>query len=670
MTIHHLVETAPGTAASGDAGRLQALVRRDQLEAVRGSVLTAIPVNMLLGLASVLVAFQSGHGRAGMIWYAASTGANLLRIGLCRAACPGLVLTAETAPAMAAAASRSVEGHLRASTLAALLSGLVWAFLPLLCAGYTSPQTLFYLTITCGITAGAVTHGTAYARIPLSFIVLPLLSVAFCLFAAGGFDRVCLSACVLLYLAALSRTAFQSEAGFREASRLKNDATALARSRAEAQASANALVDEMRWRATHDDLTGLLNRAGFIQQAETRLDAGTASLLLLDLDGFKSVNDVYGHQTGDRVLVEVARRLRAALPPGGLAARLGGDEFAVLYDPAATGLPYETLAAALIAAVAQPFDGFDEARLGVSIGVHAEPEPDLMAMLSCADEALYASKAAGRNRFRLFDVGLRDRLEMRRDLERDLSHALVENALEVWFQPIYALDARTLVGLEALVRWHHPRLGWIAPPDLIAAAAMAGLTESLLRFILDQVCRMMQILSVQGRGTVRVAMNVSPREMAQIPVDEIVIARLGALGLPSAQLEIEITEETALDLGAVQGKLQALSRAGIRVALDDFGIGYSSLSSLRQLRADRIKIDRSFVTGLGTCEDKHGLVLAVLGLGRLLGLEVVAEGVESAEDLHILQAMGCPFLQGYHLGRPMPVHALENTLLIAQTEAA
>lgn len=686
MTIHDLEDLAPGTAVSGDPARLNALVRRDQLEAVRGSVLTAIPVNMLLGLASVLVAFQGGNGRAGMVWYAASTAANLLRIGLCRAPCPGLALTAEMPPDMAGAASRSVEGHLRACTAAALLSGLVWAFQPLLCAGYTSAQTLFYLTITCGITAGAVTHGTAYARIPFSFIVLPLLSVAFCLFAAGGFDRCCLAACVLLYLAALSRTAFQSEAGFREASRLKNDATALARSRAEAQASATALVEEMRWRATHDDLTGLLNRAGFIQQAEDRLGtrsdtgstravgirfgAGTACLLLLDLDGFKSVNDVYGHQTGDRVLVEVARRVRAALPPGGLAARLGGDEFAVLYDPVATGMPYADLAAGLIAAVAQPFDGFDEGRLGVSIGVHAQPEPDLMAMLSCADEALYASKAAGRNRFRLFDAGLRDCLEMRRELERDLSHALVENALEVWFQPIYALDARTLVGLEALVRWHHPRLGWIAPPDLIAAAGMAGLTESLLRFILDQVCRMMEILRARGLGTVRVAMNVSPREMAQIPVDEIVIARLAALDLPAALLEIEITEETALDLGAVQGKLQALSRAGIRVALDDFGIGYSSLSSLRQLRADRIKIDRSFVTGLSTCDDKRGLVLAVLGLGTLLGLEVVAEGVESPDDLQMLQSMGCPFLQGYHLGRPMPVQKLEAMFSDGQTQAA
>lgn len=660
----------PDVTVDPDESRSRALVRRDQLEVMRGSTLAAIPVNMLLGLASTLVAYRSGHGEAGAIWFAISTVANLLRIGLCRMPCLGLSLTADASPALTARTAQSIDRHLRACIAAACLSGTVWACQPLLCDGYTSAQTLFYLAITCGITAGAVTHGTAFARIPLGFILPPLLSVVFCLAAAGDFDRNCLAACVLLYLLALMNTAFRSEAAFREASRIKNEATALARSLAEAHASASALADEMRRLATHDDLTGLLNRAGFIQQAEIRLRSGPVSLLLLDLDGFKVINDVYRHKAGDRVLVEVARRIGAALPKHGLAARLGGDEFAVLYDPAASGVPYEAMAAQLIGAVAQPFDGFDAGRLGVSIGIHAGPESSLTEMLSCADVALYAAKAAGRNHYRMFDAGLRERLETRRDLERDLSTALAEATPEVWFQPIYALDAETLVGLEALVRWQHPRLGWIAPPDLIATAATAGLTESLLRYILEQVCAMMQILRSRGLGTVRVAMNVSPREMAQVPVDEIVIERLQALDLPPALLEIEITEETALDIGAVQGKLQALSRAGIRVALDDFGIGYSSLSSLRQLRADRIKIDRSFVTGLGTCDDKRGLVLAVLGLGRLLGLEVVAEGVESDEELRILQAMGCPFLQGYHLGRPMPVSVLETALFPTRIEAA
>ncbi|KAA0123015.1 EAL domain-containing protein [Methylobacterium sp. P1-11] len=660
----------PGESLDPSVPSWDALIRRDQLDAMRGSVLAAIPVNMLLGLASLLVAYRSGHGTAGAVWFAASTSVNLLRITLCRIPCLGLALTADMTPSLAAHAGRSIDRRLRAFTAAAFLSGVVWACQPLLCEGYTSAQALFYLAITCGVTAGAVTHGTAYARIPLSFIVMPLLSVAVCLVLTGDFDRNCLAACVILYFLALTHTAFRSEAVFRDASRLKNEAHALARSRAEAHASASALVDEMRWRATHDDLTGLLNRAGLLQATEHRLHTGTLSLLMLDLDGFKFVNDVYGHKAGDRVLVEVARRLSGALPENSLAARLGGDEFAVLYDPATSGVPHGVMAATLITTVAQPFEGFDAGRLGVSIGIHDGPEPGLTEMLSCADEALYAAKATGRNRFRVFDQGLRERLQMRRDLERDLSQALVENAPKVWFQPIYAADGRILAGLEALVRWEHPRLGWIAPPDLIAAAGMAGLTESLFRYILEQVTAMLEILHRRGLQGVRVAMNVSPREMAQVPVDEIVIERLTLLGLPPTMLEIEITEETALDIGAVQSKLQALSRAGIRVALDDFGIGYSSLSSLRQLKADRIKIDRSFVTGLGSSDDKRGLVLAVLGLGRLLGLDVVAEGVESAEDLHILQAMGCPFLQGYHLGRPMPVEALEATLLTTRIAAA
>ncbi|AWN38246.1 putative bifunctional diguanylate cyclase/phosphodiesterase [Methylobacterium radiodurans] len=645
------------------------LIRRDQLDAVRRSVLGAIPINVLLGLAGTLVAAHAGEMRAGLIWFAVSTGVNLLRVGLCQAPCPGLALTPATSPEQAPAAARSIDRHLRLCWLAALLSGTVWAFLPLLCAGYTSDQTLFYLTITCGITAGAVTYGTAFAQVPVCFIAPPLLSAAACLLVAGGFDRNCLAATVLLYLAALTRSAFSSEASFRETSRLKHEATALAEAHEVAHASASALAEAMRVRATHDALTGLLNRAGFAQQAEGRL-AGQSCLMLLDLDGFKSVNDIYGHTTGDRLLAEVARRVAACLPPGSSAARLGGDEFALLYDPETSGCPPEALAESLIGRVAEPFEGFDIGRLGMSIGICQIPADSLTHLLTCADQALYAAKAAGRNRFRVFDEGLLRRLEMRRACERDLSRALAEGGLAVWFQPIFGQAGRRVASLEALLRWHHPVHGWIPPGELVAAASAAGLTESLLRFILERVCAMMQSLRESGRGDVRVAMNVSPREMAQIAVDEIVLGRLRALGLPLTMLEIEITEETALDIEATQSKLVALSQAGIRLALDDFGVGYSALASLRTLRADRIKIDRSLVTGLAAADDKRGLVQAVLGLGRALGLDVVAEGVETAEDLDTLEALGCVFMQGYHLGRPAPAEATLRMLIDQRVDAA
>ena len=652
---------------------LRRLIRRDQLDAVRQSVLRAIPVNMLLGLTGTLVALQAGQGEAGLLWLAFSTAANLLRIALCRAPCPGLALDAATPPDTVEELAESIDRHLALSSLAALLSGLVWACLPVLCAGYTAPQTLFYLTVTCGITAGAVTHAIAYARIPSCFITPPLLSVAACLLYAGGFDRICLAATVFLYLVALLRSSAATETLFRESSRLKNEATALARSRAAAHASASALAEEMRERATHDGLTGLLNRAGFAQAVEERVGAhppeADLCLMLLDLDGFKSVNDAYGHTAGDRVLVEVGRRLAAALPPACLAARLGGDEFALCYDPAAGPEP-AALAERLVAAIAAPIGSLDPGRLGMSVGLYRGPPASLTQMLGCADEALYAAKATGRNRVRLFDERLSRRRAMRRACELDLSQALTEGALEVWFQPIFGRGGRVPVGLEALVRWRHPVHGWIPPNEIVATAAMAGLTESLLRFILEQVCTMLCGLRERGAEGVRVAMNVSPREMAQVAVDEIVLGRVYALDLPPALLEIEITEETALDIEAVQGKLAALSKAGVRVALDDFGTGYSSLASLRQLRADRVKIDRSLVTGLTTSDDKRGMVHAVLGLGRSLDIEVVAEGIETADDLETLRSLGCPLMQGYHLARPAPALAAIEIVLNGRAAAA
>lgn len=647
--------------------RARRLIRRDQLEAVRRSVLIAIPVNALLGLASLLVAANAGLGRAGAIWFAASTVVNLLRVGLCRADCAGL-------RGVDAAAERSVDRHLSLSSLAALLSGLVWACLPLLCAGYTGPGAVFYLIVTCGITAGAVTHGTSYARIPLCFITPPLLSACGCFASTGDFEQVVLAATVALYLFALGRAAFQSEAGFRATSRLKNDATAIAEAREAARAQASALAETMAERANHDALTGLLNRAGFGQAVDARLRATVTPrplcLLVLDLDGFKSVNDGYGHAMGDRVLVEIARRLREAVPADGLVARLGGDEFALFYAPTPAEAPPDALAERLIGMVAKPFEVLGAGRLGVGIGAHLASEADLEHRLSCADAALYAAKVMGRNHFRLFDAALGERIAVRRDSERDLSRALAEAALEVWFQPIFAADGRTLAGLEALVRWRHPHHGWIAPPDIVDAANTAGLTESLLRFILDRACAMMGELRARGFGGVRVAMNVSPREMAQIAVDEIVLARLDTLGLPAAMLEIEVTEETALDIATVQDKLRALAAAGVGVAIDDFGSGYSSLALLRQIRASRIKIDRSFVTGLDRQDDRRALVQAVVGLGEALDLEVVAEGVETAEDLATLKALRCPFFQGYHLGRPMPPREAIKVLLVPGTNAA
>lgn len=613
-------------------------------------MLLSIPVNMLLGFASALVAWNSGNTIAGLIWFSASSVVNVLRILLCR-------LPVQQTAAEDGGKAWSVDQHLARHWILALLSGAVWAFIPVLCAGYTSPQTLFYLTVVCGITAGAVTHGFAYSRIPIAFISLPLLSVAGCLLNAGGFDRNCLAATVLLYLLALTRGARESEVLVSDASRLKNQATAMSRSLEIAHGQATGIAEEMRHRASHDALTGLFNRSGFLDAARQHAhdSASGLCLMLLDLDGFKSINDAFGHRAGDNVLAEIATRLRQHVPDAFIVARLGGDEFAVLFSAAAIS-EAETLAASLIAATAVPFSALDTGRVGVSIGICQSFDTDIDEMLVCADTALYAAKSGGRNRYRVFDDELRARLEMRRDVERDLSKALDDDALEVWYQPILGQGGRSLISFEALVRWNHPKLGWIPPQDLIAVASLAGLSEPLIRFILNDVCKMMQTLQAMGLRTVRVAMNVSPREMSQIAIDELILAKLKKHDLSPQMLEIEITEETAMDIRAVQGRLSALSEAGVQIAIDDFGVGYSSLGALRQLRVNRVKIDRCFVSGISESDENQALVQAILNLGRSFKFEVVAEGVETAEDLRKLKELGCPAMQGYYIGRPKPQH--------------
>lgn len=643
----------PAGPASGEP--LSRLIRADQLAAVRHSVTLSIPVNATLGLTAALVAWHSGQAAAGLIWLAASSVVNALRIALCRLPPPRAEDYAGR-PAAGFPAALGMDERLRLHWILALLSGFVWAAVPALCEGYTSPQTLFYLTVVCGITAGAVTHGFAYARIPIAFITPPLLAVAGCLFFAGGFDRNCLAATVLLYLVALVRACRDSEAQFCETSRLKHEATSLARSLAIARDDATLVAGEMRRRASYDALTGLLNRAGFLEEAERRAAHATAPLclLLLDLDGFKAVNDTFGHKVGDNVLIEVARRLRVSLPADVAVARLGGDEFAVLYGSHAIDKRPEVLAEELIAAITIPFSAFDAGRIGVSIGVHVSRAPSIEEMLISGDAALYAAKQAGRNRCYLFDDDLRARIEMRRDVERDLARAIADRAIEVWHQPVMTAGGTRFGGFEALVRWRHPKHGWIAPPELLAAASLAGLAEPLMRFILREVCAMIGAVHALGFDHARVAMNVSPREMSQIAVDQIVLKELRSRGLPASMLEIEITEETALDIQAVQGKLAGLAEAGVSIAIDDFGVGYSSLGALRRLRVNRVKIDRCFVDGVTGSAENRMLVQAILRLGEAFGFEVVAEGIERSEDVRTLRELGCPAMQGFYFGRPTP----------------
>jgi diguanylate cyclase len=647
---------SPNQPAEALALPLQHLIAADQLMAVRRSMYISVPVSIILGLISLLVALHYGQGLAGLLWFLASSLVNVARMLLCRFPVRLLDPSKPVEPKNLDPAS--VRQHLFLQSAMAAISGAVWAFIAVLCDFYTAPQSVFYLVVLCGITAGAITAGFAYALMPISYIVPVLLSVAGCLVYAGGFDRYCLAATTIIYLAALIRGARESEGLFRQSSRLKNEATAMAISLEAARDQATQAAAKMGHRAAHDELTGLLNRSGFMQEVASLQSSSMTgfALMLLDLDGFKSINDAFGHKAGDRVLVEVGRRLRQSLRTDVLVARLGGDEFAVLLDTARHDDTPSILATKLIAAISIPFATFDAGRIGVSIGVCISSELDVDEMLVRADAALYRAKSQGRNRHYVFDDDLRDHLAMRRDIERDVAKALSNDALEVWFQPIFGNGGRKITDLEALVRWNHPRHGWIPPTDLVAVASFSGLAEPLFRYILKDVCTMMQTLRAMNLGHLRVAMNMSPREMSQLAVDDLIIAKLRKLDLPASMLEIEITEDTAKDISSVQSKLTALTNEGVRIAIDDFGVGYSSMSSLRQLHVDRIKIDRSFISGIAQSLDDRKVVQSILGLGKSLGIEVVAEGVETEADLRILRQLGCVTMQGHYFAKPMPQH--------------
>ncbi|NUU04023.1 bifunctional diguanylate cyclase/phosphodiesterase [Herbaspirillum robiniae] len=649
---------APAPAALGH------LIRADQLTAVRQTVLLSIPVNAALGIISTLVAWSAGKLAIALVWLACSGVINLLRILACRIPVARIAALPVVARLLGGPRHNEVDVNLRVHWILALLSGIVWAGVPALCEGYTTPETLFYLTCVCGITAGAVTHGFAYARIPICFITPPLLSIIACLAYQGDTTRLALSLAVLLYLAALIRGSRVSEKLVSDSSASKNRANAATQALKVAHEDLASFAEKMQYQAEHDLLTGLLSRAGFMHKAlalTTRREHPLC-MMFLDLDGFKVINDAYGHDAGDQVLIEVAQRLHDCVAGKSILARLGGDEFVIVYAAAPDAELPDALASRLIEAIARPYSRMAHRHIGLSIGIYLSGEDDINEMLVCSDAALYEAKRRGRNQFRFFNEKLNAHLQMKRDVERDLAPALKNRELQVWFQPIIRRNGSSPDGFEALLRWHHKNHGWIAPPDLIEIAALAGQSEELLHFIVGEVVEMIRFLHAAGRTELRVAMNISPRELERILIDDLVALKLKEFGLPAEMLEIEITEETAIDLQAARQTLSALSGLGVSLAIDDFGVGYSSLGFLRQMRVSRVKIDRSFVTDLSNSAENQALVQAVLQLSESFNFQVVAEGVESIDDLRMLQDMNCPAMQGYYFSPPMPAEKAREWL--------
>jgi diguanylate cyclase (GGDEF)-like protein len=433
-------------------------------------------------------------------------------------------------------------------------------------------------------------------------------------------------------------------------------------------AQANRRVLEL---AQTDILTSLPNRAFFLEQlTQAGSDqphlSGVFSVLMLDLDRFKNVNDSLGHAAGDALLQQVAIRLRSALREDDVLARLGGDEFAIIQaghpDQRASSIDLATRLSKLIA---EPFDlPGHQVEIGTCIGIALAPEhgDDREQLLKKADLALYRSKSAGRNCFTVYDEAMSAALEARNTLEGDLRDAIARCQFEIHYQPYFDVQSGRRRGAEALVRWRHPERGLIPPDQFIPLAEETGLIVPLGEWIIRQACDDATLWPAD----IRVSINLSPVQFKQAELFDVIVASLKNSGLPPERLEIEITESVLLERAAENlAFMEQLSDIGVSLALDDFGIGYSSLSCLTTFPFNKIKIDKSFMGSLSAHYKSSAIISSVVTLARGLDMSVTAEGVETAEQLDGLKTLGVNFAQGFLLGRPMPAADLEKQPLIS-----
>ena len=421
--------------------------------------------------------------------------------------------------------------------------------------------------------------------------------------------------------------------------------------------------------AAHDALTGLPNRTLLHERtADVLRHAGRnhtkAALLLIDLDRFKEVNDTLGHSSGDQLLVQVAHRMRAALRHGDTVARLGGDEFAVLLPEVATVQDVAAVATKLRAVFDTPFLlGGLEVTVDASVGAALYPEHGTNAddMLQFADIAMYVAKT-GQTGFAVFDPGQEHDAPRRLNLASDLRHAIDHGQLLLHYQPKVDTHSRRVLGVEALVRWQHPKHGLIPPLDFIPLAESIGLITPLTHFVLDAALRQCQAWRQAGHELI-VSVNVSTRRLLDPAFPDEVADLLARWRIPAGMLELEITESAIIadPVHALQ-VLEKLNAMGVQLSIDDFGTGYSSMAYLKILPVHELKVDRSFVSHMTTSARDAVIVRSTVELGRNLGLRVVAEGVEDSDTCQALDAAGCDAIQGYYISRPVTAEQLEEWL--------
>jgi diguanylate cyclase (GGDEF)-like protein len=408
-----------------------------------------------------------------------------------------------------------------------------------------------------------------------------------------------------------------------------------------------------------------------MEKLEARIQRNeNVAVLCLDLDHFKAVNDTLGHSTGDQVLVTVAERLRECSRETDVVARLGGDEFAILIHSLEDPRDAATVAARIVRSMAKPMeiDGHQVA-IGTSVGIALAPSDgqDAETLLKNADMALYRAKSEGRGNYHFFEKGMDEALQHRRMLEQGLRTALAGDEFRLMYQPLLNLADNRICCFEALLRWDHPERGVISPLEFIPIAEETGVINSIGEWVLQEACR----TAATWPEHIRIAVNLSPVQFKSRGLVDAVIGALNSAGLTPSRLELEVTESLLLaDTELTLDILHRLRALGVRISMDDFGTGYSSLSYLRAFPFDKIKIDRSFLNGIGPREDNLAIIKAVIGLGQSLGMSTTAEGVETEAQLAAVREQGCNEVQGFLFSPPLPASGLAELIGSVEKPAA
>ncbi len=437
-----------------------------------------------------------------------------------------------------------------------------------------------------------------------------------------------------------------------------------------------ALEAELERRASHDPLTSLPNRHTFVDRlgqallrTKRRKEGRKVGVLFMDLDRFKTINDSLGHEAGDRLLVTVAERLRNRLRNEDVLARFGGDEFAVLLEEVADASETIRVAQRIAESLGEPFTVNDhQVNLSTSVGIalgsaHTNDDPE--GMLRNADAAMYKAKEQGPGRYAVFDPAMQTRAQERLELEAELRRALEQGEFVLYYQPEVSLYNGSMVGLEALLRWQHPERGLLKPSAFVPLAEETDVIAPIGRWVLEEACRQAKRWEEEHplASPMTMEVNLSPKQVRRRELARTVEEALTRAGVEAHTLALDITETVLIGASEHNAQaLEALKKMGIRLSLDDFGTGYSSLSYLKSLPVDLVKVDRSFVKGLGEKATDTTLVRMIIDVCHTLGVEVLAEGVETSEQAALLRDMGCDLGQGYYFAGPLPGEELAEQL--------